>query len=108
VQTKAVYFALAPVDSITIVPAAPNVSDSVQVTAYLRSNVGFPSPGVLLTFSATDSTNHSTGQFSTALPSDTTNIVTVQYFRAVTYTGPVTIVATAPNGVVGSAAITTK
>ncbi len=106
VRSMTVYFALASVDSITLVPAALHVPDSVQVTAYLRSNVGFPSPGVLLKFTATGSAGDSTGQFTPVLPSDTTNVVNVQYYRDSTYAGTVTIVATAPNGVVGRAVIT--
>jgi hypothetical protein len=107
-QTKTAYFALASVDSIRLVPAALNVMDSVQVTAYLRSNVGFPSPGVQLMFTATDSSNKPTGQFTPALPSDTTNVVIVQYYRASSYTGAVTIAATAPGGAVGTAVVATK
>jgi hypothetical protein len=106
VRTTTVHFAFAPVDSMTVVPAALDVGDSVQVTAYLSSNIGFPSPGVLLKFTATSSAGDSTGQFTPVVPSDTTNVVTVQYYRSPTYVGTVTIAASAPNGVVGRAVIT--
>jgi hypothetical protein len=105
-RSATVMFQTAPVDSIDLEPAAPAVAagplNTVEISAHLLRVIGYPSPGVRVSFSATDTANMPLGTFTTPLPSDTTNIVTTLYSTPdSTYFGPVTITATVATGASG-------
>lgn len=86
---------------------AAGVDKETTITARLRRSFGTPTPGLVVSFSATDSLDHPIGMFRNIQPSDATGQASAIYTAGNTlYRGPVRLVATvAENAVKGTSTL---